>query len=284
MSNRNWGLVWDTDLDMSRKLLLLAIADQGNDDGINCYPSYETLQRRCSMSRRTLFNALAELEQEGWMERRQIPGTQRVEFRLNVERLLQRSLPIAEQIRRERKCKPCTGANSAPVQSTDETGANSAPHKASKSIHGGVGASAHARVHAREEQIAQLSSHERQVLDPFLDRVPEDLPLKAAAVFLIHRQSIRRPVSIAGWHQLRKEFDAARERGWNLAKSLEAAAAMGYALPADPALLLTNGRGAGNRDGPKRGKARVNDDFSSVSYGQGTSENDIPEFLRTAKN
>lgn len=53
--------VWEIDLPHSEKLLLLALADNANDEG-HCWPSIETLARKCSIGRRTVIRGLAVLE------------------------------------------------------------------------------------------------------------------------------------------------------------------------------------------------------------------------------
>jgi hypothetical protein len=49
-------------------LLLLAIADHAADDGANAYPSVKTLMKKTRMSRSSVFRALKELVEYGWLE------------------------------------------------------------------------------------------------------------------------------------------------------------------------------------------------------------------------
>lgn len=52
-----------------KKLVLLSLADQANDRDGYCWPTYETIAKRCGMSRRTVINTVAELELEGFIRR-----------------------------------------------------------------------------------------------------------------------------------------------------------------------------------------------------------------------
>ena len=56
-----WGLAISNS---SRKLVLLALADRANDDG-ECWLGMASLEAKCSMSRRTVIRALADLEAAG---------------------------------------------------------------------------------------------------------------------------------------------------------------------------------------------------------------------------
>lgn len=54
-------LVWDTSLPQTQKMVLLALADQANDQGI-AWPHIGSLAKRCGVSKRAVFEALADLE------------------------------------------------------------------------------------------------------------------------------------------------------------------------------------------------------------------------------
>jgi hypothetical protein len=62
--------VWDTPgLSPTLRLLLLALADHANDDGV-CWPSYATLEARVGLSGRQLRRLLGEAEDGGHLSRR----------------------------------------------------------------------------------------------------------------------------------------------------------------------------------------------------------------------
>lgn len=121
MSIRLMTLVWDKALPVARKMLLLSLADQANDAG-ECWPELDDLAARCSISRRTLFECLKELEEGGFIDRRHVgpPGRQRVVFRVNEDMLRQCELLVepAQQAAHQRGADAArgTGAKSAPVQ------------------------------------------------------------------------------------------------------------------------------------------------------------------------
>lgn len=265
-------LVWDAELPQSRKFLLLSLADQANDAG-ECWPSITTIASRCSMGRRTVFDALAELEAEGWLDRQPLPG-QRVAFHLNVSKLSQ--LPLA--------VRSTTGAKSAPVQKpqgceirtgadSSETGAAAAPTGARSALHkatpknqqqpkGGV---AHAST--REEELQGLPRFDRELIAPYLDTLPPGVELPVFAAFAKHRKVIGRVLSISSWLQVVAVLKQLAAEGVDLNASLKETMALGLAKPVDP-----RSRGGA----PPRRHA---DDFSSASY-QGTADHELPDFLR----
>lgn len=67
MSVRMMGVVWDMDLPMGEKLVLLKLADRANDDG-ECWPGQESLAKQCSMTDRALRDNLARLKKRGLVQ------------------------------------------------------------------------------------------------------------------------------------------------------------------------------------------------------------------------
>lgn len=57
-----------TDLPLTRKMVLLALCDNANDQG-ECYPSVSMLVGKCSMSERAIQTAIVELEKDGFLKR-----------------------------------------------------------------------------------------------------------------------------------------------------------------------------------------------------------------------
>lgn len=68
MSYLTLGWAWEQPTQGSKKLLLLALADQANDDH-ECFPSIATLTTRVGVSRARVFAMLKELEAEGLIAR-----------------------------------------------------------------------------------------------------------------------------------------------------------------------------------------------------------------------
>ena len=67
---------WELDLSQGEKLVLLALCDHANDDGV-CYPSQAFLASKCSMSHRSVINQIKQLESYGILtsERRHKTGS-----------------------------------------------------------------------------------------------------------------------------------------------------------------------------------------------------------------
>lgn len=134
----------------TQKAVMLALANQCNDFGQHCFPSFDLIQRHTSLGRRTIFDALKLLEDEGFVTRVQLRNSQRVEFRVHVERLQQIELPqlVSEDPagQRAKKGRTTTSAGAAPVRvahqcgwrtSADgsKTGAGAAPTSAGAALH-----------------------------------------------------------------------------------------------------------------------------------------------------
>lgn len=69
------ALVWELDLPPGEKLVLLALADQANDEGKQCWPSVDTIGHRSGQGERTVRRALASLESQGHLTRQHRDGT-----------------------------------------------------------------------------------------------------------------------------------------------------------------------------------------------------------------
>lgn len=75
MSIKLMSAVWDIELAPGEKLVLLALADQANDDGRQCWPSVETIAHRSGQGVRTVRRALESLETKGHLTRHHRDGT-----------------------------------------------------------------------------------------------------------------------------------------------------------------------------------------------------------------
>lgn len=73
MSIRIMSEVWKLKLPDSPMLLLLALADWANDDGV-CWPSISKLADKTNKSERTLQRAIQELVKDGHLTRQENPG------------------------------------------------------------------------------------------------------------------------------------------------------------------------------------------------------------------
>lgn len=90
MSIRVMSLVWETQLSMVEKMVLLAIADAANDEGL-AWPSHSTLAKKCGAVRGTIKNALDRLRDHGVLsfERRCREDGSKTShlYRINLEKI-----------------------------------------------------------------------------------------------------------------------------------------------------------------------------------------------------
>lgn len=80
-------LVWDSPLDSSSLLTLMALADHANEEGASSYPGNKRLSHKTSMSVRQVQNNLRHLEGHGLIRRAKYAGGGRgkaVEWEINV--------------------------------------------------------------------------------------------------------------------------------------------------------------------------------------------------------
>jgi len=65
--------VWDMDIPAKQKLVLLALADCANDEGL-AWPSIATLARKCGCDERTIQRNLRDIEKTGAIRREEVKG------------------------------------------------------------------------------------------------------------------------------------------------------------------------------------------------------------------
>ena len=107
MSIKLMTVVWELDLPPGEKLVLLALADQANDDGRNCWPAVETICKRSGQGERTVRRALQSLESKGLLTRHHREGTS-TQYHIHP-------------------CQIGTPAKTAPLPKTTKTPAKLAP-------------------------------------------------------------------------------------------------------------------------------------------------------------
>ena len=64
---------WKTALPLSRKMVLLALCDNANDQG-ECYPSLSMIAKKCSMTERGVHKCITDLEKNGFIVRENRSG------------------------------------------------------------------------------------------------------------------------------------------------------------------------------------------------------------------
>ena len=65
MSVKVQSMVWDADIEHNQKFVLLALADQSNDFGKECWPSIAHLAAKCNLTDRAIQKNLKKLEERG---------------------------------------------------------------------------------------------------------------------------------------------------------------------------------------------------------------------------
>ena len=98
--------VWKLTLQAPRKMVLLALADNANDEGTDCWPSVGKLVEKCSMSERAVQGHLSALEEDGYIKRHERLGRSN-KFTIHVDRI---RLEILQKV----KALADTPAESAP--------------------------------------------------------------------------------------------------------------------------------------------------------------------------
>ena len=73
MSTRISAQVWDLEMPPTRKLVLISLADQANDEGW-CWPSVNSLERRTGLANRSIQRAINTMISDGLLEREDRPG------------------------------------------------------------------------------------------------------------------------------------------------------------------------------------------------------------------
>lgn len=102
------AIVWELDLPPGEKLVLLALADQANDQGIQCWPSISTIAHRSGQGERTVHRVIASLEKKR-----------------HLTRNLRTGLSTQYHVH---PCQNGTPAKMAPLPNTTLTPAKMAPH------------------------------------------------------------------------------------------------------------------------------------------------------------
>lgn len=104
-------LAWKSTYPAGKKMVLLALCDNANDQG-ECFPSVSMLVDKCSMSERSVFNHIADLEKDGAIKRNNRAGRSTV-YQLDPCKFCTPEQPLTPATVAE--VKPLTPANSAPL-------------------------------------------------------------------------------------------------------------------------------------------------------------------------
>lgn len=108
--------VWRLPLQAPRKMVLLALADNANDEGTDCWPSVGKLVEKCSMSERAVQGHLAALEAAGYIKRQERLGRSN-KYILFVD-------CIRSAAKAHARCSKQQSAGSGPLQNLHTTHSN----------------------------------------------------------------------------------------------------------------------------------------------------------------
>jgi hypothetical protein len=156
---------WKSNCSSGKKIVLLALCDNANDQG-ECFPSISMLSEKCSMSERSVFNHIADLEKSGAIWRENRVGRSTI-YHLDP-------------------CKFCTPANSAPLQPLHPTPANSAPPPL-QILHPTPADSAPITIN--EPSIEPSGNHQKKKREVHPFELPDWIPAETWAAFMMARKA-----------------------------------------------------------------------------------------------
>lgn len=197
MSIRLMTDAWKASIPAGRKMVLLALCDNANDQG-ECYPSISMLAEKCSMSERSVFNHIADLESGGLIVRKNRAGRSTI-YTIDP-------------------CKFCTPENSAPLQPLHPTPATVAPPPL-RPLHPTPANSAPITIN---EPSIEPSSNRKRVAAP---SKPDDVPEALWADFVTHRKSKKAAITETVLAGFRREAELA---GVTLAEAIQTACESGW--------------------------------------------------------
>ena len=121
-------LAWKSPFPAGKKMMLLALCDNANDQG-ECFPSISMLAEKCSMSERSVFSHIADLERDGAIQRSNRTGRSTV-YTIDPCKFCTptpaNSAPTTATVAGVQPLTPATVAP-PPLQPLHPTPANSAP-------------------------------------------------------------------------------------------------------------------------------------------------------------
>lgn len=166
-------LAWKSSYHSGKKMVLLALCDNANDQG-ECFPSVSMLAEKCSMSERSVFNHIADLEKDGAILRNNRAGRSTV-YQLDPCKFCTPECPLTPATVAE--VQPLTPANSAPppLQPLHTTPATVAPTPATV-----------APITINEPSINQIPNTKDKAQAPLV--LPDWLPMELWNAFLLARK------------------------------------------------------------------------------------------------
>lgn len=276
MSLKLMNLVWEQDMPLGPKMLLLCLADHANDEGEG-YPGTDTICARCSFSPASLYRHLASLEDEEFLARHQMGD--RTLYVLNVERIRQLPLSAHKQVRKTKGLADIhpvkVRAKHSQIESADSqnesgdsqieslsicelgplnlrvgTSQFESPIKQPSVNHQEPSPRASAEGHG--DQWPKLNKRQQSLVSGY-GTIPSSLRLDVFCAYVDHRAVKRRELSGPAWMLVRRDLLAMEAKGVDLNESLELTIRRGLVDPVAP-------------EKQKTATPRVNDDLSGTVY------------------
>ena len=238
MSIRLMTDAWKASIPAGRKMVLLALCDNANDQG-ECYPSISMLAEKCSMSERSVFSHISDLESGGLIVRKNRAGRSTV-YTIDP-------------------CKFCTPANSAPLQNLHPTPANSAPPPL-QNLHPTPANSAPITIN---EPSIEPSRNRKRVAAP---SKPEDVPEALWADFVTHRKSKKAAITETVLAGFRREAELA---GVTLADAIQTCCEANWQGFRADWYAARNAKAGGAVSVPGRGPKPGSDEYAALHKSAG---------------
>lgn len=198
--------VWALDLPDSQKIVLLALADSANDEGI-CWPSMASLSKKCSKSERTVQGVIKDLVSAKLLTRDERPGK-----------------GCIYTVHPRSGCAP---AKTAPPQGTTQTPAAAADKPSRTTING----------------LSDDKPKRARAIDPFPK--PEWADEQVWTDLKTNRKTKRVPNTPTAYAKFLREIERWVDDAWPPGRVLEAIVARGWASAQyDPRENQTHGRPA----------------------------------------
>lgn len=187
MSIHLMTLAWRSGAKTGQKMVLLALADNANDQ-YECYPSIRMIAHKCSMSERAVQGHIADMEEAGIVSREFRPGHSTM-YHIDPRRFC---APAESAPRRNLHPTPADAAP-PPPQPLHPGGADAAPITISKpSIESSV----------KQKKGGQAAAEK---FDPLAALIAEGVDAQAAADWLVIRKAKRAPLTVTALSETKEQ-------------------------------------------------------------------------------
>lgn len=220
MSNKALTYVWDeAPYEGSRLLVLLAIADFADDDGV-CFPGVTRLAKKARLTPRALQKHLAILEQDGWLKRQLNKGVETGRGKTNRYTIVPMFNRSGEQQNIPRKTRDELGDTSTGVLWDIPTGESASSPK--PSVEPSVEPKKAPATQSASSRKAKKATTPNSVLHPMMESIVDALQWDRSiisktnwdAIRTAAKQLIEIGVALDEVVHLKRECDARQFRGY----------------------------------------------------------------------